>query len=74
MVAAAITKKETNVLVYEYCIEKELSKVSDNIIKNSPKNTQNPKIHLKNISDEVREYKDLAINQISRLFGNIHFL
>ena len=74
MVAAAITRKETNVLVYEYCKDKELSKASDKVIENSSQNIKNQTIHLKNISDQIRDQKNLAYHQVSRLLGNIHFL
>jgi hypothetical protein len=72
--AAAITKKGTNVLVYEYCKDKELSKVSDNVIRNSSQINKAQSIHLKSISNQVKEQKDIAVYQISRLLGNIHFL
>ncbi|MFW9852169.1 MAG: hypothetical protein ACFFDS_04470 [Candidatus Thorarchaeota archaeon] len=74
MVAAAITKNRTKVLVNEYCQDKELSKVSNCVIENSSQNTKAQTIHLKSISNQVREQKNAAYHQISRLLGNIHFL
>jgi hypothetical protein len=71
---AAITKKETKVLAYEYCKDKELSKVSNKVIENSSHNTKSQTVHLKNISNQVREQKNIAYHQVSRLLGNIHFL
>ncbi len=74
MVAAAITKKEANVIVYERCRDKEASIVSENIFNYLSQDTQVQTINSKSITDEVKDQKDLAIHQISRLFGNIHFL
>jgi len=73
MVTAAISEKESKVLVYEPYKEKESTKLSAISIENSSLNQSTQTIHLKNISDQVRAQNDTAILQISRLLGSIHF-